>query len=123
MKYLFFIMAVLLAGESYACFSPSEGLREMHESQSFFAFCVAGLLLFLSVILRLISNINRLWVPLLFIMTFTYFPAYFWYLGQQTGSCGSPEVVFAFRFWACGMAVLFIYELFVFIKTRRANAT
>jgi hypothetical protein len=122
-KYLFFIVTVFFAGESFACFSPPEGLRELHESQSFFAFCVAIALLFLSVILRLVSNVHRLWVPLLFITTFTYFPAYFWHWGQQSGSCGSPEIVFAFRVWACGMAVLFIYEAFVFIKVRRANAT
>lgn len=123
MKLLFVFCIVTFTTDALACFSPPEGLVEEHQSQALFAFILAIIFLVSSLVLRLISNLKRIWVPLLFITSFTYIPAYLWHWGQFSGSCGTPEIVFAFRVWAGGMLTLLAYEAFHFLKIRRANAT
>lgn len=122
-KFIFVLLLVAFATDALACFSPPEGLVEKHQSQALFAFIVAIIFLVSSLVLRFYSNLKRVWVPLLFITSFTYIPGYLWHWGQFSGSCGSPEIVFAFRVWAGGMLALFIYEVFNFFKIRKTNAT
>lgn len=125
MKFLLVLILILIAfaPETFGCFSPPEGLYEKHESQAKLASSLAAIFLLLGCLTRFFSNRKRLWVPLLFITSFTYLPAYLWHWGQTAGSCGFPEIVFAFRVWAAGMFALFCYELLVFLKLRKMSAT
>ncbi len=122
-KFVFVLLLVSFATDALACFSPPEGLLEKHQSQALFAFIIAIIFLISSLVLRFSSNLKRIWVPLLFITSFTYIPIYLGYWGRFSGSCGSPEIVFAFRVWAGGMFALFIYEVFILFKIRKVNAT
>ncbi len=124
LKFLIFIIITLFSVSSYACFSPPPGLIEEHAFQAKVSLSIAVVFLTLSIVLRLLSNRKRIWVPLLFVTTFTYWPAYLWHWGQAySGACGNPEVVLAFKILACGFGVLFIYESLYFYKARRSKAT
>ncbi|WP_111980434.1 hypothetical protein [Algibacillus agarilyticus] len=118
-KIIALVVFSLFSLNSYACFQPPPGLTELHESQAKFYFLSAIVLLVISIGLRLTSNRNRVWVPLLFIATFTYFPAYLWHWGQMSGSCGRPEIVFAFQVFAAGMLFLSVYEAIKFYKQKK----
>ena len=124
MKISIFLLSCLFSASSYACFSPPEGLYEQHELQAKIFFSLAIALCLLSITIRLLSNYKRVWVPLLFVTTFTYWPAYIWHWGHAySGSCGMPEIVLAYQILAGGMAVLLAYEAFNFYKLRRSIAT
>ena len=124
LKIFISVLVLMFASNSHACFQPPEGLIESHQFQAKSYFTVAIVLLIAPILLRLISNRNRVWVPLLFAAIFTYFPAYLWHRGQAYSSaCGIPEIVLAFQILAGGYAVLFIYEAFYFYKNSRSKAT
>jgi 1,4-dihydroxy-2-naphthoate octaprenyltransferase len=124
LKLIVFILLCIVSSNTYACFSSPEGLLEQHEFEAKSFFTLAIILFVIAIILRLICNHRRVWVPLLFVTTFTYWPAYIWHWGHAySGSCGIPEIVLAFKILAGGMAVLSAYEVFNFYKLRRVNAT
>ncbi|THB71044.1 MAG: hypothetical protein D6B28_08320 [Gammaproteobacteria bacterium] len=124
MKTIVIIILSLLSHSAFACFSPPEGLVEQHELQSMIYLSLAIGFLVLSLVLRFISNRHRIWVPLLFITTFTYIPAYIWHFGQiYSGECGIPETLLAIKVLSGGMIVLLTYEVVYFLKERRKHAT
>ncbi|WP_125562074.1 hypothetical protein [Pseudoalteromonas rubra] len=117
------IFFALASVNSFACFQPPEGIIESHELQAKLYFTLAIALLIAAITLRLLSERRRVWVPLLFITSFTYFPAYLWHWGQAySGACGIPEIVLAFQIWAGGLAVLCIYETLLWYKQKRIKA-
>jgi hypothetical protein len=120
LKVCILILISLYSSSALACFSPPPGLVEEHEFQAKTFFIVALLFLTMSILLRFLSNRKRIWVPLLFITTFTYWPAYIWHWGHAySGACGMPEIVLAFQILASGFAVLFTYEVWHFYKAKR----
>lgn len=124
MKIVIFVVFCLFSVDSLACFVQPEGLTEKHEFQAKIFFSLAIVFFIFAVVLRLICNRKRIWVPLLFVTSYTYWPAYIWHWGQAySGSCGNPEIVLAFKILAGGMAILLSYEIFKFFKFRRKNAT
>jgi len=123
-KIVILFILIFLSQDAFACFSPPKGLTEKHEVQAKFAFILGVIFVSLSILLRLYSNKTRLWVPLLVITTYSYYPAYIWHWGQaHSGACGNPEIVLAFRTWAVGMCILLIYELYSLIKQNWAPFT
>ncbi len=121
-KILIFIIISLFSFSALACFSPPPGLIEDHEFQARSFSAVAIIFLILALVLRTLSNLKRVWVPLLFVTTFTYWPAYIFYWGQvYSGSCGMPEIVFSFQILASGFGILFAYEVWHFYKAKRAK--
>ena len=119
MKILVLLTLSLFSFNSFACFSPPEGLREQHEMQATIYFFSASTFLISSLFMRAKSNKTRLWVPLLFISLFTYIPAFLWHVGTHSGSCGMPEIVFAFQVFAGGMFLIFTYEAINFYKSKK----
>jgi hypothetical protein len=122
MKFLFILLLCLVSANSYGCFVQPEGLTEQHILESKTFFWMAIILFVVSVTFRCISNFRRIWVPLLFVTSFTYWPAYIWHWGQAySGSCGIPETVLALKILASGMGALLVYEVFIFFKMRRSG--
>lgn len=119
LKIVLLLLICLFPALSYACFSPPEGLIEKHLMQKQIYFYGAILLFIAIMVLRFLSHRNRLWVPLLLISTFTYFPAYIWHWGHFSGSCGIPEILSAFQILIAGMLVILVYEVMYFYKNKK----
>ena len=62
-KTLTLVILYLFAANAYACFQPPDGLIESHVAQAKLYFLLAVVLLMTSLVLRLISDRNRIWVP------------------------------------------------------------
>jgi hypothetical protein len=73
--------------------------------------------------IRASYNIQKIWVPILLLVIFGYFPMYLYMLeiagvSPYSGSCGAPGLVYIGKVLVIGMACLFVLEGGLFFKSR-----
>jgi len=90
-----------------------EGLAEKHTSQFNLYMLIGFSLMFTAVLVRLWSNRQRTWVPILSIAIFGYLPILLLF-GEYLpfgGVCGRQDLIFTGKFVVFGSVVILIYEL------------
>ncbi|NNG44452.1 hypothetical protein HJP15_16225 [Pseudoalteromonas sp. NEC-BIFX-2020_002] len=125
MKYLSFLL--LFVPSAHACFGgTSKEDYELIKSQSLDqTYLMVGLLI-LAIILRAITNKNKIWVPLLITSTSMYFPFAKYQSALYNNDWCGWGVVHAFQLGTKIMVCIFVIELLNFLyakfKRREVNA-
>jgi hypothetical protein len=123
LKIIIVLICLITSFNSVACFVQPEGLTEQHETQLIDYLIFAGVLMTAALFIRASYNIQKIWVPILLLVIFGYFPMYLYMLeiagvSPYSGSCGAPGFVYIGKVLAIGMACIFALEVVLFFKGR-----
>jgi len=124
-KQFLFLILIFLSFTTNACIFPPEGLIEKHQAQFNLLIAASFFIIVITLLLRTKHQKSRLWVPTISILVFGYFPFGFYILENfgilSGGQCGRPGLLFVGQICITGYLVIFIYELYKYIKYCRES--
>ena len=125
MKQFLLLILIFLSFTTNACVLPPEGLTEKHHTQFNLLIAASLFIVVITLLLRIKHQKSRLWVPIIAILVFGYFPFGLYVLEHygilSGGLCGRPGLISVGQVCLIGCLVIFIYELYKYIKYCRES--
>ena len=123
-KFLVFFTFSFFSYTTQACMFPPKGLIEEHNNQFDLLVLSSLLIAVISLLIRLSHQKSRLWVPVILVLGFGYFPFILFNLDSYGmigpgGACGRPGMVLIGQICLGGYLLILCYELFKYLKYRR----